>query len=331
MPVNPQTPSARNSNSASTSNELPLPLGRRELLATAVASGSIMLGAALSFGQEKPAKGPKDDDRLDGKKGAGIRYGLVTYQWGKDWDLLTLIKNCAVAGVGGIELRTTHKHGVEPTLTEDQRSEVKNRFDDSPVRCVGIGSDERFDNPDPAVVAKAIEKTKQFVVLSHDIGGTGVKVKPDRFWPDVPHEKTIEQIGKSLNELGEYGEGFGQQIRLEVHGQCAELPTIKAILEVANHRNVGICWNCNPTDLQGAGLEANFNLVKNRLGETVHIHLVDSTTYPHAELFKLLVQVDYVGWLMLEEGKIPADPASELGVQRKLFDEMISTARQKFG
>ena len=59
-------------------------------------------------------------------------------------------------------------------------------------------------------------------------------------------EKTIEQIGKALNELGSFGEGWGQQIRLEVHGQCAELPTIKAIMEIADHPNVAVCWNCNP-------------------------------------------------------------------------------------
>ena len=42
-----------------------------------------------------------------------MKFGLVTYQWGKDWDLPTLITNCERTGYHGIELRTQHAHGVE--------------------------------------------------------------------------------------------------------------------------------------------------------------------------------------------------------------------------
>ncbi|MCW3108549.1 MAG: xylose isomerase, partial [Segetibacter sp.] len=42
-----------------------------------------------------------------------MRFGLVTYQWAKDWDLSTIISNCEKAGLKGVELRTQHAHGVE--------------------------------------------------------------------------------------------------------------------------------------------------------------------------------------------------------------------------
>ena len=38
----------------------------------------------------------------------GMKLGLATYQWGKDWDLPTLIANCEKAGLSGVELRTQH-------------------------------------------------------------------------------------------------------------------------------------------------------------------------------------------------------------------------------
>ena len=62
-------------------------------------------------------------------------------------------------------------------------------------------------------------------------------------------KKTIEQIGKSLNELGAFGADHAQQIRLEVHGQCQRLPIIKQIMDIADHPNVAVCWNSNPEDL----------------------------------------------------------------------------------
>jgi len=265
------------------------------------------------------------------KRGGEIQFGLVTYQWGKDWDLPTLIANCEKTKTLGVELRTTHKHGVEPSLSDSERAEVRKRFENSPVTFVGIGSDERFDNPDPAVVKKAVDATKAFIVLSHDLGGSGVKVKPNDFRPNVPREKTIEQIGKALNELGEYAEGFGQQVRLEVHGQCQELPTIKAIMDVATHSSVAVCWNSNPTDLNGEGLEHNFNLVKDRFGATTHIHLLDAPSYPFQKLLDLYVGIDYQGWWLFEEGKVPEDIVGELSRQRELFDKMLADSRQRVG
>ena len=80
-------------------------------------------------------------------------------------------------------------------------------------------------------------------------------------------EKTVEQIGKALNELGRFADGYGQKIRLEVHGSCSPLPIMKAIMDVADHPNVGACWNCNATDLDESGsIEQYFELLKPRMG-----------------------------------------------------------------
>ena len=251
----------------------------------------------------------------------------VRYLWGEAWDLPTLIANCEKAGALGVELRTTHAHGVETTLDDKQRAAVRDRFADSDVTLVGIGSNERFDDPDPVVLKKALEATKEFIQLSHDVGSTGVKVKPDRFHANVPREKTIEQIGKSLNELGQYADGFGQQIRLEVHGQCAELPTIKAIMDIADHHSVAVCWNSNAQDLQGEGLEHNLGLVRDRFGATCHVRELDSPDYPYQQLINQLVKSDYEGWLLLESSSKPTDKVAALAAQVALFREMVKKAQ----
>ena len=289
---------------------------RRDFLKTSALGGMLAMGGGL------PALA-----RAEEKK-AQAQYGLVTYQWAKDWDLPTLLKNCETANVLGVALRTTHKHGVERDLNKNERREVAKKFMDSPVTLVGIGSNERYDNPDADVLKQAKEATKEFIKLSHDVGGTGVKVKPDSFHKNVPEEVTIEQIGKSLNEMGAFGADYGQQIRLEVHGKCAHLPTIRKILDVADHPNVAICWNCNKQDLEGAGLDANFAMVKDRLGDTTHIHDLIHNPYPHKRFFELMAGANYTGWLMLEEGVLPkGDPVAALAEQSKLFDKMWAQAQ----
>ena len=254
----------------------------------------------------------------------GLKFGLVTYLWGEKWDLETLIKNCEASEVLGVELRTTHAHGVERDLTKKQRNDIKKRFNDTPVTMIGIGSNENFDSPNARKLERAIEATKEFIQLSHDVGGSGVKVKPNSFHEGVEHSVTIEQIGRSLNELGAYAADYGQQIRLEVHGQCQRLPIIKQIMGIADHKNVAVCWNSNPEDLLDDGLESNFNLVKDRFGATAHVRELNIGDYPYPELMKLFVDTNYQGWVLLEARTKPKDPVAALIEQRKLFSKLTS-------
>ncbi len=253
-----------------------------------------------------------------------MRFGLVTYQWGADWDLPTLLANCERSQALGVELRTTHKHGVEPTLNAAGRTEVKARFADSPVTLVGLGSAEEFHSPDPGKLAAAIEATKAFLRLSHDVGGSGVKVRPNDLPADVPREKTIEQIGRALNELAAFGADFGQQVRLEVHGgRTSPLPVIAAIMDVADHPNAAVCWNSNDEDLKGRGLVENFQLVEKRLGATTHVHDLAGDSYPYAELFALLKAADYDGWILEEASSNPSDRVAALIEEREAFEAFV--------
>ena len=257
---------------------------------------------------------------------AGMKFGLVTYQWGKDWDLPTLIRNCEEAGYEAVELRTEHAHGVETSLNAEQRAEVKSRFADSPVTCVGYGSNYQYHDTDQNELRRNIEQSKEYVKLCYDIGSTGLKVKPNTLPEGVPKEKTIAQIAASLNEVGKFAREYDQLIRVEAHGRLtAELPNMKAIFDQVTEDNVKICWNSNPVDLNPPGLQQNFDMVKEWLGDTIHVHTLDSGEYPYEELFRLLDGINYSGWILLEEGKEPSDKLSAMKEQKALFDGLIST------
>ena len=102
----------------------------------------------------------------------------------------------SLAGFDAVELRTTHKHGVEITLTPPQRAEVRKQFDASPIKIGGLGTTCEFHAADQAVVRKNIDETKEWIKLAKDLGSPSVKVRPNGLVKDVPEEKTLEQIGK---------------------------------------------------------------------------------------------------------------------------------------
>lgn len=262
-------------------------------------------------------------------KGENIQFGLVTYMWGADWDLPTLIQNCETAGVAGVELRVDHAHKVEASLGPQQRADVRKRFADSSVKLLGMGTNFEFHSPKTEELKKNIEGAKAYIKLSHDVGGTGVKVKPNALPKEVPVGKTLAQIGTSLAELGDYALGFGQEIRLEVHGkETSDLGHIHTIMETAARDNVRVCWNSNPEDLKGPGLEASFAKVKEYLGHTVHIREVNGGDYPYDQLARLLVEADYEGFVCLEARTKPADRVKALAEQRELFMRLVTSARQ---
>lgn len=247
-----------------------------------------------------------------------MRLGLVTYNLAKDWDVPTIIKNCAAAKFQGVELRTTHAHKVEVALSKEERAEVKKRFEDSPVALMGLGSAFDYHTPDTAKLRNDIEATKEYIVLAHDVGASGVKVRPNGLPKEVPVEKTLEQVGKALLELGAFAAGHGQMIRLEVHGSgTSQLPHIRRIMDVARHPNVGVCWNSNQSDLDGAGFDANFDSVRDRI-VAVHMRDLYLDEYPWRRLLTRLDAEGFEGFCLAE---IPesADPLRVMRYYRALW------------
>ncbi len=251
-------------------------------------------------------------------KAPSMKLGTVTYNLAESWDIETIIKNCEAVGFEGVELRTGHAHKVEVALSKAEREQVNQRFANSKVQLMGLGSAFDFHTPDQAKLKKDLAATKEYIVLAHDVGATGVKVRPNGLPKEVPKEKTLEQIGRSLKELAEFGEGYGIVIRLEVHGPGTSLlPNIRAILDAASHRNVGVCWNSNQSDLEGEGFDHNFDLVKEKIF-SVHMRDLYLEEYPFRRLLNRLNESGFKGYCLAE---IPpsADPVRVMKYFRALW------------
>jgi len=229
-----------------------------------------------------------------------MKLGTVTYNLAQNWDIETLIKNCEAAKFEGAELRTSHAHKVEVNLSKAEREAVRKRFADSAVQLMGLGSAFDYHTPDQARLKEDIAATKEYIILAHDVGASGVKVRPNGLPKEAPVDKTLEQIGQSLREVGDFGDSHGVEIRLEVHGSGTSLlPNIKKIIDVADRKNVGVCWNSNATDLDGQGFDSNFDLVKDKI-LSVHLRDLYLEDYPFRKLFARLNGINFAGFCLAE-------------------------------
>jgi sugar phosphate isomerase/epimerase len=253
-----------------------------------------------------------------------LHLGCVTYNILKDWDLDTIIGNLEAAGFEAVELRTGHKHGVETSLTSDQRKAVVARFHKSKIRLLSFGSTCEFQSPDAAERKKNVEIGKQWVDLAHDTGAWGVKVRPNGLPKDVPMGTTIENIAGGLRELGDYGQGHGVEIWMEVHGNTTQNPPVAAaIMKATKHDNVGLCWNSNPTDVVNGSVKTSFELLRPWI-RNAHINDL-SNDYPWRELFTLLRNSGYERYTLCEMDPESKEPQRFLNYYRALWTELNRT------
>ncbi len=242
-----------------------------------------------------------------------FRLGMVTYNIAAKWDVPAILRVCKAVGISPVELRTTHAHGVEPSLSKEQRKEVRRRFADAGIDIWGCGTVCEFHSPDPAVVDKNIETCKAFIELAADLGGRGVKVRPNDLPKDVPVEKTLEQIGRALIPCGKAAADANVEIWVEVHGRGTALPpNIKQIMEHCGHPSVGLTWNSNPSDIKNGSIAEYFHLLRPWI-RSCHINEIykDFTrAYPYRELFQLFRETHYDRVTLIEVGRGMPDEAS---------------------
>lgn len=298
-------------------------LGRRSFFR----KGVLGLGTLGAFSHTHSGNPHRAEGIAFPSKSSGPRpfkLGLVTYNLAKDWDIETIIQNCTATGFEAVELRTTHKHGVEISISNARRADVKRRFRDSPIRLLSLGTTCEFHSPDPNVVEENIAETHRWCQLAQDLGCLGVKVRPNGFPPGVPEGKTLEQIGRALSKCGDFARDYGVEIWLEVHGEGTQLPrNTRHIMEISNHPAVGVCWNSNDTDVVSGSVKESYEQLKPWL-RNCHIHELWQTVpswrksaapksetvkagssnapnpYPWRELFSLLRSAKYDRYTLAE-------------------------------
>jgi sugar phosphate isomerase/epimerase len=252
---------------------------------------------------------------------SGMKLGMVTYNMGKDMSCEELIAFCKKTGLSGVELRTTHAHGVEISLNGEERARVRSLFQDSGIEISGIGTACEYHSSDSDEVEAQIQESIDFCKLAADIGAPSIKVRPNGVPKGEQVEKVLERIGLSWGRVAKAAADVGVEVRMEVHGPepTRSLPNIRKMLDYADAPNATVCWNSNQgeEDEQGS-IKSNFDLVKHAIGQ-VHITDIGVYQYPWQELFTLLQASGFSGYC-LAEIQYNEQPERFMRYYKTLFD-----------
>lgn len=296
---------------------------------------------------------------------ANLRFGFTTYEWGKDWDLPAIFKNLATAKVNSVELKTVitqrdgsplrYPHGVELDLGARQRAEVKKRFADSPVELVSLATSEHFPYSDGAkswgamatvdgirlyqakygtAPENGVSRTKatvlaviEYLKLSKDVGSKYVRVLPNDWLPEFPHEKTLDMIADGLNEVAAVAQDLGQQIALEAHSAPGTLANMKYVMDRVKYpKSVGIRLNSEARNAVDPGFEEQYGWIKDVVSRTMHIHNLKAPGYPYQTVINVMTKAGWDGWAFLEVSDNVPDRVAGLAEQREIWEKMAAAA-----
>jgi sugar phosphate isomerase/epimerase len=251
-----------------------------------------------------------------------FQLGCVTYNLLRNMDLERLIETLETTGMAAVELRTGHRHGVEPSLRTAEREQVRQRFQRSSVRLLSYGTDCEFHSQDGSERRRQIARAKDFVDLASDTGALGVKVRPNGLPEGVPYATTLRNIAGGLREVADYGASKRVEVWMEVHGPGTSEPEVAGeILALVNHQNAGACWNSNPGDVKDGSVRRGMDLLRPYL-RNIHINELYGP-YPWSELFRLLKESGYRRYTLAEVPESP-EPERFLRYYKALWQQLAA-------
>lgn len=235
-------------------------------------------------------------------------------------DLLSVLKD---NGFEGVEFRTdaNHGHGVEADIDAAKREHVVADCAAAGIQICSVATGNRYHDVDAKDVKRHVEETRTRMQLAADLGAPRVRVFGNNFPDGVPRDQTISQVADALKELCVFGLDMGVKPCLELHGEF-DWQACKAVAEEVDHANFGLIWNSTQQDIVDGSLETALDAVWPWL-DHVHLHDLAGQGYPYRELFRLLCQRGYEGYLSAEAERRAENPAGDLQMFVAYYGELF--------
>jgi sugar phosphate isomerase/epimerase len=194
-----------------------------------------------------------------------------------NWDWLPTLDFAAAHGYAALELRGIRDQMDLTKVTELQAprfAETQRQLLDRHLVITDLGASANLHDLDSAKHDPQMDEARRFIDLASAMRVPYVRVFGNKYVAGVPRERTIEQISRSLHELGEYARPRNVVVLLETHGDFTDSPTLLEIMRRADSPGVALLWDAHHTyAFGGEQPEATVR----EIGRYIrHTHLKDS-------------------------------------------------------
>ncbi len=193
------------------------------------------------------------------------------------WDWPQILDFASAKGFASIELRGLLDQMDLPQCPEfapDRLAATKQQLAQHELVISDLGSSANMHEMDAAKRTAALAEGQRFIDLAQALGAPYIRVFGNQYVPGVPREEMLSHIAQGLRELGDYAQGKAVTVLIESHGDFTDSPSLQALLERANSRNVGLLWDAHHTFVSG---KEEPEETVGRLGKYIrHTHLKDS-------------------------------------------------------
>ena len=233
------------------------------------------------------------------------------------WDWLKILDFAKEHGFAAVELRGLQGSMDLPTRPEFSPENIAKSKKDIASRGLHIAcvsSSAEMHDADPQKHQQQLADARRFIDLASALKAPYVRVFGNKI--EGPRDEVVERVGTSLGQLGAYAGPHGVTVLIESHGDFTDSATLKALLEKANSKHVGLLWDAHHTFVSGKE-EPEFTV--GQLGNYIHhTHLKDSRpegndvhyvltgqgTVPVRRQVEALVKIGYRGYYSFEWEKV---------------------------
>ena len=150
------------------------------------------------------------------------------------WPWPKVLEQAAAMGYSSLEIR-----GIEgdmdlpkrPEFAARRLTDVRKDLAARDLVITDLGASARLHERDPHVREQQLDEARRFIDLAHNLGVPWIRVFPNEYLKDEPHEVTLARIGDTLAELGWFAKGSGVGVLVESHGDITESKGLSAIMQ----------------------------------------------------------------------------------------------------
>lgn len=171
------------------------------------------------------------------------------------WPWTKILEQASTLGYAGIELR-----GIEGEMDLPKRPEfsalrladTRKELAAHDLVVTDLGASAHLHERPSKAREQQMDDARRFIDLAHNLGARYIRVFPNGYLPDEPHEVTLARIGETLAELGQFAKGSGVGVLMESHGDLTDSASLAAVMRVAEQApETGLVWDTHHTVVMG--------------------------------------------------------------------------------